>query len=132
MRVLADMSKVLLVSACVSLTPTIALPGAVKPLWNWLFKLATTLVEAMENGAVPVDTLETICELYVHAPEMVQARFAAQNVFVCGDPTRAAASNNRAAVRIFLLIHLASASAFLPVAHSFEFLLEPGQRHGSA
>ena len=37
----------------------------------------------MENGAVPVVTVETICELYVHAPEMVQARFAAQKVFVC-------------------------------------------------
>lgn len=74
----------LFVSVWVSLMQAIELDGAAKPLWNCAFRLATTVVLAIENGAVPVVTVETICELYVHAPEMVQARFDAQNVFVCG------------------------------------------------
>lgn len=53
--------NVLFVRFCVSLTPTIALPGAVKPLWSCAFRFGTAVVEAMEKGAVPVATVEVIC-----------------------------------------------------------------------
>ena len=52
--------SVLFVRDRVSLTPTIALPGAVNPLCNWLLRFVTTLVEATDSGAVPVATVDTI------------------------------------------------------------------------
>ena len=89
----------LLVSVCVSLMPTIELDGATKPLWNCALRFGTRVVEAMDNGAVPVETVHAICELYVHAPEMAQAKFAAQKVFVCAR-TAGGKSSQRTVVRL--------------------------------
>lgn len=52
--------RVLFVRVWVSVTPTIALPGAVRPLCSCALRFGTTVVEAMENGAVPVVNVETI------------------------------------------------------------------------
>lgn len=79
--VIAGAVSVFAVKVWVSLTPTIALPGAVSPLWNCEFRFVTTVVLAMENGAVPVDTVEANCALSVQAPLIEQARLAAQKVF---------------------------------------------------
>ena len=62
---------VLFVNVCVSVTPTIALPGAVNPLCSCAFRLVTTDVLAIENGAVPVDTLLTTCWPNVCVPVQV-------------------------------------------------------------
>lgn len=58
--IVGDVS-VLLVSVCVSLIPTIAEAGAVKPLSSCALRLGTTVVLAMLKGAVPVETVEIIC-----------------------------------------------------------------------
>jgi len=61
LSVLREMSKVLLVRVCVSVSPTMLPDGAVLPLCNCAFRFGTTVVLAIENGAVPVATVDTIC-----------------------------------------------------------------------
>lgn len=53
--------RVLLVSVWESVSPTIALAGAVSPLWSCAFRFGTTVVLAMLSGAVPVATVLVIC-----------------------------------------------------------------------
>ena len=52
--------RVFAASVCASFMPTIAEAGAVNPPCSCAFRFVTWVVLAMENGAVPVDTVEVI------------------------------------------------------------------------
>lgn len=59
--VIAGAVKVLLLIVCVSVVPMIAPTGAARPPWNCALRLLTIVGLAMEKGAVPTVTVETIC-----------------------------------------------------------------------